>query len=111
MKLLGFKNLSSRADTDWLSTALSEMFGTELSAGETLRVLPGEDVARMKLELDLTEADGFSKDTLERVQKNLGTDLVMRGSYLALESNDAARVRLDSATSASSKWSRSMASR
>src|SRR5262249_31603309 len=42
--VLGFKNLSGRADEAWLSTALSEMLTTELAAGEKLRTIPEENV-------------------------------------------------------------------
>lgn len=55
--VLGFKNLSGRADSAWLSTALGEMLTSELGAGERLRTIPGETVARMKIELGLADAD------------------------------------------------------
>src|SRR6266496_1025161 len=82
--LLGFKNLSGRPDRAWLSVALAEMLSTELAAGETLRTIPGENVARMKIELTLAEAESLAPDTLGRVRTNLGTDLVVLGAYLAL---------------------------
>ena len=53
--ILGFKNLSDRQDTAWVSTALSEMLAGELAAGEKLRTVPGETVARMKIDLGLHE--------------------------------------------------------
>src|SRR6266853_1275754 len=34
--ILGFKNLSNRQDTAWISTALSDMLAAELAAGEQL---------------------------------------------------------------------------
>jgi serine/threonine protein kinase/tetratricopeptide (TPR) repeat protein len=92
--VLGFKNLSARADTAWLSTALSEMLTTELSAGGKLRAIPGESVAQTRINLSLPETDSFSKDTLGRVYGNLGSDYVVLGSYLDL--NDTSRsLRLD----------------
>src|ERR1700690_3297702 len=42
--VLGFKNLGKK-DADWLSTALSEMFSSELGAGEEVGTIPGENVA------------------------------------------------------------------
>src|ERR1035437_5519948 len=51
--VLGFKNLSGKTEEAWLSTALSEMLTTELTAGEKLRTIPEENVARMKLDLSL----------------------------------------------------------
>jgi serine/threonine protein kinase/tetratricopeptide (TPR) repeat protein len=92
--VLGFKNLSARADTAWLSTALSEMLTTELSAGGKLRTIPGESVAQTKINLSLPEADSLSTETLGRVYNNLGSDFVVLGSYLDM--GDASRgVRLD----------------
>jgi serine/threonine protein kinase len=38
--ILGFKNLSRRHETAWLSTALSEMLTSELAAGEKLLLFP-----------------------------------------------------------------------
>jgi DNA-binding winged helix-turn-helix (wHTH) protein len=37
--VLGFRNSSGRAEDAWLSTALSEMFSTELAAGDHLRLV------------------------------------------------------------------------
>jgi eukaryotic-like serine/threonine-protein kinase len=93
--LLGFKNLSGRGESAWLSTALSEMLGMELAAGEALRIIPGETVARMKMELSLTDADTLAPDTLARIRANLGTDLVVLGSYLAQGEKAGERLRLD----------------
>ena len=93
--VLGFKNLAGRADAAWLSTALSEMFTTELAAGEKLRAIPGEDVARMKVELSLADADSFAKDSLAKIRTNLGTDLVVLGSYIALGEKGGGQIRLD----------------
>jgi eukaryotic-like serine/threonine-protein kinase len=93
--LLGFKNLSGRGESAWLSTALAEMLSTELAAGEMLRLIPGENVARMKVELSLTDADSLAPDTLARIRANLGTDLVVLGSYLAQGETAGERLRLD----------------
>ena len=93
--LLGFKNLSGRPESAWLSTALAEMLSTELAAGEAMRIIPGENVARMKVELSLTDADSLAPDTLARIRANLGTDLVVLGSYLAQGEKAGERLRLD----------------
>ena len=82
--VLGLKNLSGRPDEMWLATALAEMLTTELASGEQLRLIPGENVAQMKMSLTLPEADTYSKETLNRIRKNVGTDNVVVGSYLAL---------------------------
>jgi len=80
--VLGFRNLSGKAEQDWISTALSEMVGTELAAGQQLRIIPGENVARMKLDLALPVSGGYGADTLQKIRKNLGTDVIVQGSYL-----------------------------
>jgi len=93
--VLGFRNLSGRKEEAWLSTALSEMLSTELVAGEKLRLVSGEDIARTKLELPLADADSLSRDTLARLHKNLDSDLIVLGSYTALGESPATRIRLD----------------
>ena len=93
--VLGFKNLSGRSDTAWLSTALSEMLTTELAAGEKLLTISGENVARVKNDLSLPETDTLAADTLTRVRKNLGSDYVVLGSYFDLGSNSDGQIRLD----------------
>jgi tetratricopeptide (TPR) repeat protein len=90
--VLGFRNLG-RPDAAWLSTAIAEMLRTELAAGEKVRTIPGESVARMKLELALADTDSLARDTLARVRSNLGADLVVLGSYLSL--GPGGRLRLD----------------
>ena len=93
--LLGFKNLSGRPERAWLSVALAEMLSTELAAGENLRTIPGENVARMKIELALADAESLAADTLGRIRTNLGTDLVVLGSYLASGDQGSQKIRLD----------------
>ena len=90
--VLGFKNLSGRADEAWISTALSEMLTTEVSAGEKLRAIPGENVAKMKTDLALPDADSYGHETLQQIRRNIGSDYVVMGSYLALGNG---KVRLD----------------
>jgi serine/threonine protein kinase/tetratricopeptide (TPR) repeat protein len=93
--VLGFKNLSGRQDEGWLSTALSEMLTTELSAGEHLRTVPGESLAQMKVSLGLQDADGYGKDTLSRIRRAVDADEVLVGSYLALGKETGGKVHLD----------------
>ncbi len=93
--LLGFRNLSGRDDAAWLSTALAEMLATEVAAGEHLRVIPGESVARTRIELGLAESDGLAADTLARVGEILGSDLVVEGSYLLAGAENGREIRLD----------------
>jgi tetratricopeptide (TPR) repeat protein/predicted Ser/Thr protein kinase len=89
--VLGFRNLSAKPEAAWLSTAFSEMLTTELAAGGQLRTIPGENVSRMKIDLSLPDADSLAQDTLVRIYQNIGSDLVVLGSYLDL----GGQVRLD----------------
>ena len=93
--VLGFRNLSGRPEEAWLSTALAEMLSTELAAGEKLRLISGEDIARTKLELPLADADSLSRNTLSRLRKTLDSDLIVLGSYTALGERSDTRIRLD----------------
>jgi serine/threonine protein kinase/tetratricopeptide (TPR) repeat protein len=93
--VLGFKNVSGRNDSAWLSTALSEMLTTELASGGQMRLVPGETVARAKIELGLPETDSFAADTLQRIKKNIGGDFVVTGSYLTVGADTDAPIRLD----------------
>jgi DNA-binding winged helix-turn-helix (wHTH) protein/tetratricopeptide (TPR) repeat protein len=93
--VLGFRNLSGRPEERWLSTALAEMLSTELVAGEKLRLVSGEDIARAKLEFPLADADSLSRDTLAHLHQDLGSDLIVLGSYTALGEKSDKRIRLD----------------
>ncbi len=93
--VLGFRNLSGRPEEGWLSTAFAEMLTTELEAGEKLRLVSGEDIARTKLDLPLADADSLSRTTLARLHKDLDSDLIVLGSYTALGEKPGTRIRLD----------------
>jgi eukaryotic-like serine/threonine-protein kinase len=93
--VLGFRNLSGRPEEGWLSTALAEMLSTELVAGEKLRLVSGEDIARVKLDLPLADADSLSRNTLSRLHMDLDSDLIVLGSYTALDEKSGTRIRLD----------------
>ena len=89
--VLGFKNLSDSSDLNWISTALSEELTDELSAGQQLRTVPGETVARLKADLSLPQTDSLASQPLSKVRNALGTDIVVTGSYLHV----ANRLRVD----------------
>jgi tetratricopeptide (TPR) repeat protein/tRNA A-37 threonylcarbamoyl transferase component Bud32 len=102
--VLGFEDRSApaspiapntRPDAAWLSAALAEMLSTELASGDALRVISGEEVARMKVELQLGEADSLARDTLTRIRRLLGSDYVVLGSYVALDAANGRQIRLD----------------
>jgi len=85
--VLGFRNLSDKAGDEWISTALAEMVSTEVAAGQQVRIIPGEIVARTKQDLALTGTGGYGPDTLAKIRKALGSDVVVQGSYLLSPGN------------------------
>jgi serine/threonine protein kinase/Tfp pilus assembly protein PilF len=93
--ILGFKNLSDRPDTAWLSTALSEILTTDLAAGEELRTIPNEIVARTKIDLSLPDAESIAPETMKKLSKNLGNDFAILGSYLDSGKEGSGQIRLD----------------
>jgi serine/threonine protein kinase/tetratricopeptide (TPR) repeat protein len=90
--VLGFKNVSGQTDKAWLSTALSEMLTTELGAGGQLRTVPGESVAQMKVNLSLSDADSYGRETLSRIRQSISADDVVVGSFIPLGGN---QIRVD----------------
>lgn len=93
--VLAFRNLSKRPDEAWLSTALPEMLSTELAAGEQLRMVPTEDVTRAQMELPVGDADSLSAETLAKLRSELGSDVVVIGSYTVIGEKAQQRIRVD----------------
>jgi eukaryotic-like serine/threonine-protein kinase len=93
--VVGFQNVTGQTQDAWLSTAISEVLSTELAAGTKLRLIPGEDVTRMKRELRLEQAGSLGRETAAQVGKNLGVELLVVGSYTAMGRGPNRRLRLD----------------
>ncbi len=94
--LLGFKNLSGREESAWLSTALAEMLASEAAAGDRVRVVSGDDVERAKIELGVEEGGQMGSDLLLRIGEILSADLAVDGSYLVAGGDGGDRpLRLD----------------
>jgi serine/threonine protein kinase/tetratricopeptide (TPR) repeat protein len=93
--VMGFKNLSGRKESAWLSPALSETLTMELGTGGTLRAIPGESIARMKIDLAFADVDTFAQDTLPRIRRNIGADVLILGSYLTVGKQGEGQIRLD----------------
>lgn len=89
-----FRNLAQRAEFEWLSVALAEMVASELRAGQGLRTVAGDDVARARVDLGLTETDQPTSDVISTLRSRLGTDFIVLGSYAVLGSGDSTSVRL-----------------
>lgn len=93
--VLGFKNLSGRNEDAWLGTALSEMFSTELAAGEKLRLISGEEVANLRTTSPWSQTDTLDRATTARIGNALNSDVVVLGSYTAIAAPDGGQLRLD----------------
>jgi serine/threonine protein kinase len=93
--VLSLANLAHEPSAAWIPKAVAEMLVSELSAGGALRVLPGETTARMKRDLRLGESATLAPDTLKRIRRYLGSDVVIAGSCLAVGAAGNRHIRLD----------------
>ncbi len=93
--ILQFRNLTGRADLMWLSTAITEMLNTELAAGRQVRMVPGEQVARVSRQFASDSAMTLDSDSLARLHSSLGSDYVALGSYMVLGNGSRRTVRVD----------------
>ena len=89
--VLGFQDLSGSPETSWIDPAVSELMGMELGAGQQLRTLPAESVARMRSEVSIGPQRAYPAPTLQRIGTDLGTAYAVAGAYRV----DGGRVRLD----------------
>jgi eukaryotic-like serine/threonine-protein kinase len=94
LAVMRFENLGAE-DQAWLGTAVSEMLTTELGAGERIRMITGEDVARTESDLSLLGMPSYNPGTLQKIRANLGCDYVVVGSFLASGSRPVDSVRVD----------------
>jgi DNA-binding winged helix-turn-helix (wHTH) protein/tetratricopeptide (TPR) repeat protein len=93
--VMEFQNISGQTADGWFSTAIPEMLSTELGAGETLRMIPAEEVARMKRELRFGNSSSLSREMAVLAGKNLHADILVLGSYTAIGSGPGRRLRVD----------------
>jgi DNA-binding winged helix-turn-helix (wHTH) protein/tetratricopeptide (TPR) repeat protein len=93
--VLGFHNVSGRAEDGWLATAFSEMLSTELAAGEKLRLVSGEDVANLRLSSPWFQTDTLGQKTTARIGSDLNSDVLVLGSYTSIGRPERKQLRLD----------------
>jgi DNA-binding winged helix-turn-helix (wHTH) protein/tetratricopeptide (TPR) repeat protein len=93
--VIGFNNASGRSEDAWLSTALSEMLNTELSAGDQLRLVSGEDVAHLRLLSPWMQTGTLGQDTSSRIGLGLSSDLLVLGSYASIGKAGRRQFRVD----------------
>ncbi len=95
LAVLGFRNLNKERSQAWLATALSEMLVTELAPGSRARLVPGDEVFRLKETFSLPYTEELSAPQLAQIRDHLGADLVVVGSYLALGAGEKGGLRVD----------------
>jgi tetratricopeptide (TPR) repeat protein/DNA-binding winged helix-turn-helix (wHTH) protein len=95
LAVLGFQNVSGRAEDDWLATAFSEMLRTELAGGEKLRLVSGEDVANLRMSAPWSQSDSLDQETTSRLGTELNSELLILGSYTTVGKADHRQLRLD----------------
>lgn len=93
--VLGFQNLSGRAEDAWLGAAISEMLSTELSGGEKLRLVSGEDVSNLRITAPWPSTESLDRDTSARIGNALNSDVLVLGSYMMIGTTDQGQLRLD----------------
>jgi len=93
--VLGFRNVSGRNQDEWLATALSEMLSTELTSGEKLRLVPGEEVANLRVASPWSPAGTLGPESTARIGTALNSDVLVYGSYTAIGRADREQLRLD----------------
>jgi len=92
--VVGFRNLSGRADSDWIAELLAETLRAHLATFAELRTVPGETVARSHVPLGSGAAGGFAPPTLARLRQGLGADLVAVGVYMPLAASHGGGAQL-----------------
>ena len=93
--VLGLHNISGKPEDGWLETAFSEMLSTELAAGEKLRLVPGEDVANLRLTSPWSRTDSLGPETAARIGTALNSDVLVLGSYASIEKPQSKQLRVD----------------
>jgi tetratricopeptide (TPR) repeat protein len=81
ISVLGFRDDAAAAESSWIAPAVSELMGIELGAGQQLRIVPSESVARMRRELSFDPQTTYTAPLLERMGADLGSDYGIAGSY------------------------------
>ena len=93
--VLGFRNLSGDAASDWLATAMPELLANELAISDEVRVVPTQSVSRLTRDLAIPEGETLAPETLRQVKSALGVDFVVLGSFLRVPGQMAGQTRLD----------------
>ena len=92
--VLEFHNSSARPEDAWLSTAIADMLAAEMTAGDDLRVIPTENIARAEADLGLVNSPVDSESKRVSLSNATGADTLLKGSYVVLGHGAAPMIRL-----------------
>lgn len=81
LALLPISNLTGEPDAAWIGLAMTEVLFTELSFGGLHRLVPLHQVDEALMELGLDEQTTFQSADFRRLQRRLGIQRVVVGSY------------------------------
>lgn len=95
LAVLSFQNVTGDQDFHWVSTALGDGLSSEMAAGDQLRTISGEEVSRAEKDLSLPEAADYAADTLARLNKDVGCDYVLGGSYEVVGQSPKNQIHVD----------------
>ena len=93
--VVGFRNLTGNQTDAWLSSAISDWLATDLSAGDGVRMIPEEDLARAQFDIGSGSSDHPSRETLSSMRKSLGADLVVSGALATVQGESGDLLRMD----------------
>lgn len=93
--VLGFQNVTGKAQDAWLATAFSEMLSTELAGGGLLRLASGQDVANLRHSSPWPQTGTLDQQTSGRVGTALNSDVLVMGSYATVGSPEGGQLRFD----------------
>lgn len=93
--VLSFTNLNGNPADQWLSAAFSEWLTSDLMAGGDLQAIPRNQIARFQSEQGISDLDQTSPGLLSKMRHDLGSDLVVSGSYASSGTDGRSTMRLD----------------
>ena len=93
--VLRFANVSGNPADQWLSPALADWLTSELTADGRLRAVSRDAVSRFRSEQGLQDLNHIGPGLLNKITHDLGTDLVVSGTYASSGSDEQSRIRID----------------
>jgi TolB-like protein len=94
LAVLGFENISEDSQTQWVSTALSELLTAELAAGDELVLVSRERIVQLQNEDATFTGESLAPDVLVKLREKLGADYVVVGSHLNIGDDLSVQLRL-----------------